>query len=137
MPRILIVDDDQAVLRATTIMLEANGFDVITVADGPAAIEALKAWTFDAAVVDLFMPGMDGLKTTEALHAAVPSLPIIAASGFLYNSTFGSTGPAMPNFDPMAKQAGAVAAVYKPFRPADLLRALETAIAAPAKNQVV
>ena len=72
---------------------------------------------------------MDGLKTTEAIHAIQPSLPVIAASGFMFGGTFGGTQPAMPNFDEMAKQAGAVATLYKPFRPAGLLNAVRSAIA--------
>jgi CheY-like chemotaxis protein len=137
MARILIVDDDEAVLRATTMVLEANRFEVVAVGSGAAAIAAVKSTAFDAAIVDLFMPGMDGLKTTEALHAIQPSLPVIAASGFMFGGTFGGTRPAMPNFGEMATQAGAVATLYKPFRPAGLLNAVRSAIASGHQDHIV
>jgi CheY-like chemotaxis protein len=136
MARILIVDDEEAVLRATRILLEAKGFDVVTVCNGESAVEAVKGQSFDVAIVDLFLPGMDGLKTTETIRAINPSLPVIAASGFMFNRAFGGTRPDMPQFDEMAKQAGAFATLYKPFRPADLLCALKAAMAATVKNPV-
>ena len=57
MPRILIIDDDDAVRRATTIMLEARGFEVAAVDGGQAGLDAVRAGAFDAVIVDLFMPG--------------------------------------------------------------------------------
>jgi CheY-like chemotaxis protein len=107
----------------------------ITARNGASAVEAVKGESFDAAIVDLFIPGMDGLKTTETIRAIDPSLPVIVASGFLFNRAFAGTRPDMPHFDAMAKQAGAVSTLYEPFRPADLLSALEAAMAATANNR--
>jgi len=84
MARILIVDDDEAVRKATMIVLEAGGFEVVAVESGPSGFDAIKVGAFDAVIVDLFMPGMDGLETTRAIHQHSPSLPIIAVSGFLF-----------------------------------------------------
>jgi CheY-like chemotaxis protein len=126
MPRILIIDDDDAVRRATTIMLEARGFDVVAVGDGQAGLDAVKAGTFDAVIVDLFMPGMDGLATTRAIHQQSPSTPIIAVSGFMFQGRC----PAMPDFHPMATEAGAVASLYKPLRPNELVQAITDAMRA-------
>jgi CheY-like chemotaxis protein len=126
MPRILIIDDDEAVRRATTIMLEARSFEVVAVGDGQAGLDAVKAGAFDAVVVDLFMPGMDGLTTTRAIHQESPSTPIIAVSGFMFQGRC----PAMPDFHPMATEAGAVASLYKPLRPNELVQAISEAIRA-------
>jgi CheY-like chemotaxis protein len=68
---------------------------------------------------------MDGLTATEAIHRSRPNLPIIAVSGFM----FGGQCPTMPYFDDMAMEAGAVSALYKPFRPAQLKQAIEKAMA--------
>jgi len=94
MASILIIDDDEAVRRATKIALEANGFDVVAVADGKSGINTIKDRHFDVVIVDLFMPGMDGLETAKAIRKLSPLLPIIAASGFM----FAGNCPEMPNF---------------------------------------
>ena len=124
MARILIIDDDEAVRRATVIMLEAGGFDVVAVENGPAGVEAVKAWPFDAVIVDIFMPGMDGFATTRAIHQLSPAMPIIAVSGFMFQGRC----PTMPDFHPMAIEAGAIATLYKPLQPNELVRALTEAI---------
>jgi CheY-like chemotaxis protein len=128
MARILVIDDDHAVRTATKIALEANGFEVVAVADGKSGIDAIKDQQFDAVISDLFMPGMDGLATTTAIRKIKPDMPVIAASGFM----FGGSCPEMPNFQAMAEEAGATAVLYKPFRPKDLLQAVQKAIAVPA-----
>jgi CheY-like chemotaxis protein len=53
---------------------------------------------------------------------------VIAASGFM----FGGNCPEMPNFDAMAAEAGASASLYKPFKPKDLLQAIQKTLAAAA-----
>ena len=84
MPRILVIDDDTAVLKATKIMLEARGFEVVAVGSGRLGVERVKAEAFDAVIVDLFMPEMDGLETTRVIHDHNAALPIIAVSGFMF-----------------------------------------------------
>jgi len=128
MPSILIIDDDGAVRSATKIVLDANGFDVFAVADGKSGVNAIKDRQFDAVIVDLFMPGMDGLETTKAIRKLSPSVPIIAASGFM----FGGSCPEMPNFRAMAAEAGALFTLYKPFRPKELLQTVQNALGVTA-----
>jgi len=123
--RILVIDDDAAVREATLIMLEARGFDVVAVENGQLGLEAVKAGAFDAVIVDLFMPGMDGLATTRAIHQYSPATPIIAVSGFMFRGRC----PTMPDFQPMAMEAGAVAALYKPLRPCQVLQTIADAMA--------
>ena len=126
MASILIVDDDQAVRNATKIALEASGFDVVAVADGKSGLVKIAEQHFDVVIVDLFMPGMDGLETTRAIRKLSPHMPIIAASGFM----FGGSCPEMPIFQEMAQEAGALHTLYKPFRPKDLLQAVQKALGA-------
>lgn len=124
MTSILIVDDDEAVRSATTILLNANGFEVVAVADGNAGIETVKSRHFDVAIIDLFMQGMDGLETTKGIRQYNADIPIIAASGFMLK---GPT-PEMPEFEAMAREAGATATIYKPFRPKVLLQTIQDAL---------
>src|SRR5262249_51451496 len=124
MARILVIDDEPLVRKTVDIMLAAHGFEVVTAADGPSGIDAIKSGRFDLVIVDLFMPGMDGLQTTAAIRKHCPTVPVIAASGFM----LGDTRAHMPNFDVMATEAGATMTLYKPFRPAELLRAVHSVI---------
>ena len=60
------------------------------------------------------MPDMDGLKVVEAIRRIDPGIPIIVASGFMFNGECSG----MPGFEVMAAEAGAVhATLYKPLRP--------------------
>ena len=128
MARILVIDDDEAVREATAMVLEAERFEVVAVPDGQSGIAAVKAGSFDLVIVDLFMPGLDGLQTTKAIRQLHPSLPVIAVSGFM----LGDRRLEMPNFDVMATEVGAFSTLYKPFRPAALVQAIEQAFAAAA-----
>jgi CheY-like chemotaxis protein len=118
MQRILIIDDDRLTREATRILLANKGYTVVIAESGKAGIEAVASQGFDAAIVDLFMPDMDGLRVIETIHEIKPGLPLIVASGFMFG---GSTCPQMPNFEAMAAEAGAVGTLYKPFRPEVLI----------------
>jgi CheY-like chemotaxis protein len=85
-PNILIIDDDKLVREAAQLLLRAKGFEVSVAADGKSGIAAAATGRFDLAIVDLFMPGMDGLKVMQAIRAANPTLPMIAASGFMFGA---------------------------------------------------
>lgn len=130
MPRILIIDDDKAVLEATRIALAANGYDVITADSGKSGIEVMRKSTVDLIILDVFMPGMDGLAAAQAIHREHPNLPIIAVSGFMFSGQC----PTMPHFDDMAVEAGATSTLYKPFRPPELIQAIEKALIVPAEE---
>ena len=107
-----------------TILLDANGFKVVAVADGNAGIEAVKSQRFDVVIVDLFMQGMDGLQTTKGIRVHDANIPIIAASGFMLNGSC----PEMPEFEAMAREAGASTTMYKPFRPKTVLQTIQDAV---------
>jgi len=124
MARILIIDDDKNVREATRIVLAASGYDVITAESGLSGIDLIGSNGVDLVLLDVFMPGMDGFATAQAIHRSRPNLPIIAVSGFM----FGGQCPTMPGFDTMATEAGAISTLYKPIKPNDLLRAIERAL---------
>lgn len=139
MPRIIIIDDDKIVCEATSILLRANGYDVAVATDGKSGIELARCEPVDLAIVDLFMPDMDGLKVVEAIRAMKPELPIIVASGFMFEQ---QNVPQMPGFEAMASEAGAVRTLYKPLRPKDVIAAVTEALATrreapPDRSKVV
>ena len=124
MSRILVVDDDKSVRLSIQSWLERDGHEVIVEESGRDAIEALTRTTFDLVIVDIFMPGMDGLQTIKAFHHHSPNLPIIVMSGFMFRDT---SAPA-PDFLGMSTKLGAAYSLHKPFRPHDLLKAIETCL---------
>lgn len=66
--RVLIADDDPLVRELLTAVLEASLFELVYAHDGIAAVEAAKTHRPDCIVLDLMMPGMDGLSVCEALR---------------------------------------------------------------------
>jgi len=121
MQRILVIDDDASVRTTITALLEHEGFEVFAAEDGRTGLEALDSTPFDAVIVDIFMSGMDGLETITALRRHAPTVPIIAMSGFMFRD---SATPA-PDFLAMATKLGAATSLHKPFRPRDLLAAVQ------------
>ncbi|KAA5606350.1 response regulator transcription factor [Roseospira marina] len=74
--RVALVDDDQNILASVSIMLEAEGFEVVTYTDGAEALRGLLAEPVDLAVLDIKMPRMDGMELLQRLRAKT-SLPVI------------------------------------------------------------
>lgn len=79
--RLLLVDDEVEFLEAMKPGLARRGF-VVSVADsGPAALELLRAETVDAVVLDVKMPGMDGVETFREITRIAPGVPVILLTG--------------------------------------------------------
>jgi len=75
-PRVLVVDDDATVSEVVDRYLRNAGFDVDRVADGPAALRADEAARYDLVVLDLMLPGLDGLEVCRRLRRRRP-VPVI------------------------------------------------------------
>ena len=88
MDRILIVDDEKPVRDALAALLRQEDYRVVAAESGHTAVEAIEAFTFDFIIVDIFMPGMNGLETIKIFRDNAPSVPIIAMSGYGSGSGF-------------------------------------------------
>jgi len=75
--RILVVDDDPAVTTVLKRGLTYRGFTVDTAATGPAALAAAEARYPDLVILDVMLPGLDGLAVLARLRAADPHLPVL------------------------------------------------------------
>ncbi len=113
-PSILLVDDRPANLLALEAMLEPLGHRLVTAANGEQALKKLLAEDFALILLDVQMPGMDGLETASLIksHARTANLPIIFISAINRDSTHVFSGYAH----------GAVDYLLKPLDP-DILRA--------------
>ena len=80
--RILIVDDDIGFRRTTAALLKNEGHSVDTVEDGQQAVIALRGTHYDLMLLDLRMPGIDGLGLVETLRVWGDGIPILMISGF-------------------------------------------------------
>ena len=80
--RILVVDDETAIRDTLRMVLEYEGYEVATVGDGRAALADLDASPADAVLLDIKMPGMDGLETLDRIVARGPAAPpVLMISG--------------------------------------------------------
>ena len=117
MKRVLLVDDDERLREATGALLTGEGYSVTTARDGSEAMALLAGETVDVILCDLFMPGKDGLETIRHMRAQYAHVPVIAVSGGAYHGQMDVLH--------VAKLMGASEALAKPFKLADLLRAIE------------
>ena len=117
MPRILVVDDDATIRDSIRLALDTVGVETILAESGERALEAFGHATFDGAIVDLMMPGMDGLATIRALRERAPGLPVVVVSGSIMQAGVGA-----PDLMRMATELMGVTSLSKPFKLSDLLR---------------
>lgn len=115
--RIIVVDDDAAVRDALTLLLRSQGWEVQSHASAEAFLAEYRPGQTDCLVLDLQMPGMNGLELQQELARRGIAIPVIIITGFAR--------------DPLvarAHAAGARAVIAKPFRQAVLLESIESAL---------
>ncbi len=82
--RVLLIDDEELFLENLTLVLSRRGMEVQAANGGEAALECIskrEPGFYDVIVLDLRMPGMDGLATLKAIHACDSRAPVILLSG--------------------------------------------------------
>lgn len=111
-PRVLVVDDEPAICRGIERVLTREQYQVTAVGDGPAALALLECEAFEVLLVDLRMPGTDGLTVLERALARHPTMVAVVITGY----------PALETAVEAIKR-GAYDYIPKPFSP-DELRAV-------------
>jgi CheY-like chemotaxis protein len=124
MPTILVIDHDPAIRTALDILLRRKHLGVFLAADGPTGLHLISSIAFDAVIIDMFMPGMNGISTIRELIKLKPDLPFIAMSGY----AFTDRKQGAPDFLGMATRLGAAAALQKPFETNELLAAIDRSL---------
>ena len=78
--RILIIEDDRRIAEFVSDGFRQNGFAVVHAADGESGLATARQGGFDAAVVDIMLPKLDGLEVIRSLRRAGDRLPVIVLS---------------------------------------------------------
>jgi DNA-binding NtrC family response regulator len=81
MKTVLVVDDERSVRDSIRMILEYEKFGVVFAEDGPAAIARAQAGGIDLVLLDIKMPGIDGMRVLQVLREASPALPVVMISG--------------------------------------------------------
>jgi two-component system KDP operon response regulator KdpE len=115
--RILVIDDEPAIRRFLRTSLGAEGYDVLEAQDGETGLAMLRRNAVDVLVLDLGLPGMDGLQVLQQLRESGSSLPVIVLS-----SRTDETGKVK------ALDMGADDYVTKPFGTDELLARIRAAM---------
>ena len=120
--KLLTVDDSPSVRKLVEFTLKAKGFQVGSAADGQHALELMAKEQFDAIILDINMPVMNGLEFLQKIKAdeGYASIPVIML-----------TTEGQDEDKDKAISLGATAYVVKPFKPTQLLTILEKILPSP------
>jgi nitrogen regulation protein NR(I) len=119
MPKILVVDDERNVLRAFEEILESRGHEVLAARGAEDAMRRLADTDIELVILDICLPGMNGLDALDQIRGVQPGLPVIVMTGQ------GTTDTAIE-----ATKRGAFDYLLKPFEPAEMLSTIVKALEA-------
>ncbi|MEI7535026.1 MAG: response regulator [Verrucomicrobiae bacterium] len=122
-PKVLIADDELHMLRLLELTFKKGGFEVVCCRDGKEALAAVMVVKPQLVVLDMMMPGLDGLATLRQLKASAETknIPVIVLS---------SKGHALTRVG--AEMAGAAMFLTKPFSPSQLITEAKKILEPPA-----
>ncbi len=116
--RLLVVDDEEDFLRSIVMRIELRGIEAHGVTSGVAALEYLKAnpEAVDVVLLDIKMPGMDGIEALRQIKSCCPSIEVIVV-----------TGHASQEFSRLGRELGAFDYLIKPIRLDAILERIDAA----------
>ncbi|MDP9001418.1 MAG: response regulator [Myxococcota bacterium] len=118
LPRVLVVDDEANHVRMMAIGLRLEGFDVETATNADSALALFASAPYDVAIVDLMLPGTNGIQLARLVRERHPRIRVILTSAYHLSE------PQLLRAD-----CGAVGFVPKPFDLTELARFLNAKIA--------
>src|ERR1700741_4415777 len=114
---ILVVDDEEIMREILETLLTREGYTVRCAASGPEGLELARATPFDAALVDIMMPGLDGIATLDELKRIDEDLAVVIITAYA------SVGSAIS-----AMKSGAFDYIAKPFKNEEVLVVVRNAL---------
>lgn len=124
MPSVLVIDDEDQVRRLIRDTLEEAGYNVQEARDGNEGLERYRTEPSDLVIMDILMPGQDGLESIMTLRREFPASRVIAMTG-------GSDMIGILNFLDVAKMLGASRTLQKPFEMQTLVDAVAAELTHP------
>ena len=115
--RILLVDDEEIVIRSCRRIFSDEKFDVVAVSDGREALRQIEDSRFDVIVLDIMMPGIDGLEVLRRVKETHPEVEVVMVTGLSQIDTA-----------VRAMKLGAFDYLAKPFDPDELMLVVERAL---------
>jgi DNA-binding response OmpR family regulator len=119
-PRILVIDDDQSLLRSIRLSLLLEGYSVETALDGIHGLEQVEAGEIDLVILDLQMPRMDGRSFFREIRSRGYTMPVLILSAY--------------GADGARNELQAEDAIGKPFDPAFLVEKIKGLLPDPANE---
>ena len=116
--RILIVDDEKNIVSSLQEILNDEGYDIVTAEDGLDALEMVQAEPPDLVLLDIWIPGMDGIEVLQAIKTYHPEIEVLVMSGH------GTIDTAVK-----ATKLGAYDFIEKPFSVDALLETIASVLA--------
>ncbi|MBI2855313.1 MAG: response regulator [Chloroflexi bacterium] len=112
-PRVLVVDDDEAIGSLFKAALSQGDYEVFSVPTGEGALAVLRSLDCQVVFLDLMLPGMDGAETFRRIRATHPQVPVVIMTGY-------------PDSNLMARalEIGPVGVMKKSFGPGDIQQAV-------------
>ena len=115
-PRILLVDDEMDFVQTLAKVLSRRGYDVLTAPDGAQGLEQVLRGGVEVALLDLKMPGLDGMETLREFKRLAPDLEVVILTGHLLKSS-----------EQEGLRLGAFAYLTKPCTVPQLIESIEAA----------
>lgn len=119
MRRVLVAEDEKDIQFLYTAWLRREGYEVTTADNGLEAISAFDSYGFDIVILDVMMPGVDGLEVCRHIRAGNPDVPILMVSAL-----------ARPDDVERGLRAGASLYVDKPVTPREVILRIHEVLAA-------
>ena len=127
MKRVLVIDDDAPVLRHFVVVLtQSQKYEITAVRDGAKALKTVEGRSFDAVLLDMAMPGVNGREVLRKIRERHPETAVIII-----------TGVEDAQLAAESMQVGAFAYLYKPVGEEELLSTLDRALAASPSRPAV
>jgi diguanylate cyclase (GGDEF)-like protein len=123
---VLVADDDLDIRELVALRLRSAGYDVLTAENGEQALQAVEERRPDLLLLDVSMPGMDGLEVCRRIQEQGRTAPPV-----IFLTARAQPGGLLEGFE-----AGAVDYVTKPFRPSELLARVHSAVKSKAVRDV-
>ncbi len=115
MIKVLVVDDQRSIRLTLSAILESRGCDVTEAEDGYRAIDAAAEGFFDLVLMDIKMPGINGVQTFREIKKTSPGSLVVMMTGY-----------AVQDLVDTAMEEGALSVIYKPFEMEEVFKLLDS-----------